>query len=55
MKELIGFYLVGLAISMFLTWLIGWALSTKDKLILFVQEFIYLAILFAGVYLLTNG
>lgn len=54
MKELIGFYLVGLAISMFLTWLIG-ALSTKDKLILFVQDFIYLAILFAGVYLLTNG
>lgn len=41
--------------SMFLTWFIGWDWSTKDKLILIVQEFIFLGFLFAGVYLLANG
>lgn len=54
MKELLGFFLVWLDMSMFLTWLIGWELSIKDKLLLIVQEFIFLVILFAGVYLLTN-
>jgi hypothetical protein len=53
-KELLGFFLVWLDMSMFLTWLIGWELSIKDKLLLIVQEFIFLVILFAGVYLLTN-
>ena len=47
--------MVWLDMSMFLTWLIGWELSIKDKLLLIVQEFIFLVILFAGVYLLTNG
>lgn len=55
MKELLGLFLVWLAISMFLTWLFGWELSTKDKLLLIVQEFIFLGLLVAGTYLLTNG
>ena len=55
MRVLIGFNLVALAISMFLTWLIGWELSTKVKLILIMQEVIFLGLLSAGTYLLANG
>lgn len=55
MKELLGLFLVWLAISMFLIWLFGWELSTKDKLLLIVQEFIFLGLLFVGIYLLANG
>lgn len=55
MKELLGFFLVWLDMSMFLTWLIGWEWSIKDKLILIMQEAIFLGILFAGTYLLANG
>lgn len=55
MKELIGFNLVTFAISMLLIWLIGWSLSTKDKLILIMAEAIFLEILSVGTYLLANG
>lgn len=54
MKELIGFNLVAFAISMFLIWFIGWSLSTKDKLILIMQEAIFLGILSVGTYLLVS-
>lgn len=33
MQELFGFNLIAFAIISFLVWLIGWELSTKDKLI----------------------
>lgn len=55
MKELIGFNLVEFAISMLLIWLIGWDLSTKDKLILIMAEAIFMGILSVGTYLLANG
>ena len=54
MKELIGFNLVAFAISMFLIWSVGWSLSTKDKLVLIMQEAIFLGVLSVGVFLLTN-
>lgn len=55
MKELIGFNLVALAISALIVWLTCLEFSTKDKLILVMQEAIFLGVLSVGAYLLING
>lgn len=55
MQWLCGFNLIEFAITLFVVWVFGWELSTKDKLILIMYEAIFLGILSVGIYLLVNG
>lgn len=54
MKELIGFYLVSLAMSAFIVCVTGYGLSTKDKMIFLTQVAISLGLISIGTYLLVS-
>lgn len=55
MKELIGFNVMTLAVTMFLTWLICWDLELKEKVIFVIQEVLFLGSLSIGIYLMVGG
>lgn len=52
MKGLCGFNLIEFAVTLFVVWVFGWELSTKDKLIFVALEAVFLGILSTGIYLL---
>ena len=51
MKELIGFNMIAFAITLLITFVMGWDLDTKDKLLLITVEPIILGIISVGSYL----
>lgn len=54
MQGLCGFNLIAFAITLFVVWVFGWELSTKDKLIFVALEAVFLGILSTGIYLLFS-
>lgn len=52
MKELIGFNIIEFAITLLITFVMGWDLDKKDKLLLITGEPIILGIISVGTYLL---
>lgn len=53
MKELIGFNMIAFAISLLITWGIGWDSDTEEKLIFTIGEPLILGILSVGIYLMV--
>lgn len=51
MSVLIGFNVIEFAITLLITFVIGWDLDKKDKLLLIVGEPIILGIISVGIYL----
>ena len=53
MSVLIGFNMIAFAITLLITFVIGWDLDKKDKLLLITGEPIILGIISVGIYLLV--
>lgn len=51
MNVLIGFNVIAFAITLLITFVIGWDLDKKDKLLLITGEPIILGIISVGIYL----
>ena len=54
MRVLIGFNVIAFAITLLITFVMGWDLDTKDKLLLITGEPIILGIISVGTYLLVG-
>lgn len=50
MRVLIGFNVIAFAITLLITFVMGWDLDTKDKLLLIAGEPIILGIISVGIY-----
>ena len=54
MSVLIGFNMIAFAITLLITFVMGWDLDKKDKLLLIAVEPIILGIISVGTYLLVG-
>lgn len=54
MMGMLGFFLIGVAIVLFVTFLMGDSLNTKEKIKLALGIIVFLAILIMGAYLITE-
>lgn len=53
MKELIGFSLITIAITLCVVWIFCYDMERKDRLIMDISEPVFMGLLFTGIYLIV--